>query len=331
MSSYPRRQFIQHSAAAMAAALVGPARSALAQSSKPVTVVVPFAPAGTTDRLGRMLALNLAPSLQRTVIVDNKPGAGTTVGAAFVARSAPDGDTLLVATSTTLAVNPSLYPKLPYNAAKDFAPIAMIAAVPLVVVVSPALGVKTLEGLVALSAKKAGGLSYGSAGSGSPQHLGVEIFKAETTMRAEHVPYRGSAPALMELLGGQIDFMFCDVQPALPHIKSGKLIALAVSTEQPVPALPGVPTVASSNVPGTKGFDVAAWQSVVAPAGMAPALVERYSKAIGRILQDAKIRQDLEQEGIQPRYMPHSEFGPYIAKEAKRWGDAVRASGATVD
>lgn len=327
-----RRQFVQRCVAAASAVAAGwPVGNALAQSGKPVTIVVPFAPAGTTDRLGRMIAQQLAPRIQRTVIVDNRPGAGTGVGASFVARAAGDGDTLLLATSTTLAVNPSLYPKLNYNPAKDFAPVALIAAVPLVVVVSSKLGVKTLAELAALARSKPDALSYGSAGSGTPQHLGTEIFQSVTDLKMTHVPYRGSALALVDLLGGQIDCMFCDVQPALPHIKSGRLIALAVTSLKPLAALPGVPTVAASGIAGTKDFDVAAWQSVVAPAGTPKALIDTYSKEIAKIMADPKVRSELEQEGIEPRYMASQEFGPFIAREAKRWGDAVRSSGAVVD
>ena len=324
-----RRQFLQHCLAASALGL--PIARSHAQSAKPLTIVVPFAPAGTTDRLGRMVAQQIAPLLNRTVIVENKPGAGTGVGASYVARAAADGDTLLLATSTTLAVNPALYKKLAYQPARDFAPVALIAAVPLVVIVHPKLAVQSLADLVALARSKPGGLSYGSAGSGTPQHLGTEIFQSTTGIKTTHVPYKGSAPALMDLLGGQLDFMFCDIQPALAHIKSGKLKALAVTSRHAQTALPGVPTVAASGIAGTKDFDVAAWQGLVAPAGTPKDILQNYAQQVGRILQDAKLRQELELEGIEPRYMASAELGPFIEKEALRWGAAVRSSGATVD
>ncbi len=329
MYSTHRRRFLQQSLAAAALGL--PVAHSLAQTGKPLTIVVPFAPAGTTDRLGRMVAQQLGPLLNRTVIVENKPGAGTGVGASYVARAAADGDTLLLATSTTLAVNPALYKKLSYNPARDFAPVALIAAVPLVVVVSPRLPVSNLTELVALARSKPGGLSYGSAGSGTPQHLGTEIFQSVTGIKATHVPYKGSAPALMDLLGGQLDFMFCDIQPALPHIKSGKIKALAVSSAHTQAALPGIPTIASSGISGTKDFDVAAWQSLVAPAGTPKEIINNYSQLVARIMQDPKLRSELELEGIEPRFMASNTFGQFIENEAKRWGAAVRSSGAVAD
>ena len=277
-----------------------------------------------------MVAQRLGPVLGRTVIVENKPGAGTGIGAAYVARAPADGDTLLLATSTTLAVNPALYKKLSYNPEADFAPVAMIAAVPLVVIASPRLPVRTLADLVQLARQKPGSLSYGSAGSGTPQHLGAEIFQSATGIKTTHVPYKGSAPALMDLLAGQLDFMFCDIQPALPHIQSGKLKALAVTSSHAQLALPGVPTVAASGIAGTADFDVVAWQSLVAPKATPAATVQAYSEAMAGIMQDAKLRSALEQEGIEPRYMASAQFGPFIAREARRWGEAVRSSGATV-
>ena len=330
MHPTPRRQFLLRTLAASIAPALAPSAFAQTGNSRPLTIVVPFAPAGTTDLLGRMVAQRLAPALARTVIVENKPGAGTSIGAAYVARAAADGDTLLLATSTTLAVNPTLYKKLPYDPQRDFAPVAMIAAVPLVVIVSPKLPVKNLAEFVALARSKPEGLSYGSAGSGTPQHLGAEIFQSVTGTKMVHVPYKGSSPALMDLLAGQLDFMFCDIQPALAHIRGGKLKALAVTSSHTQPALPGVPTVAASGVTGTADFDVVAWQSLVAPKATPDAIVQRYSREVATILKDAKLRAALEQEGIEPRYMASADFGPFIAKEAKRWGDAVTASGAVV-
>lgn len=330
MNHPQRRQFLLRTLAASLASALPLGAFAQAGNSRPLTIVVPFAPAGTTDLLGRMVAQRLGPALARSVIVENKPGAGTGIGAAYVARAAADGDTLLLATSTTLAVNPTLYKKLPYDPQRDFAPVAMIAAVPLVVIVGPKLPVRNLAEFVALARSKPGGLSYGSAGSGTPQHLGAEIFQSVTGTRMVHVPYKGSSPALMDLLAGQLDFMFCDIQPALAHIRSGKLKALAVTSSHTQPALPGVPTVASSGIAGTADFDVVAWQSLVAPKATPDAIVQRYSREMAAIMQDVQLRGALEQEGIEPRYMASAEFGPFIAREARRWGDAVIASGAVV-
>ena len=278
-----RREALTRLAGA-AAALAAPA-GLLAQADKPVTIIVPYAPGGTTDMLGRMLAKEMAPLLGRTMIVENRPGAGSGLGAAHVARSAPDGNTLLVATSTTLAINPWLYKKLQYDPAKDFAPIGMIGAVPLLAVVPASVPVKDIAELIALSKAKPGSLSYGSAGNGSPQHLGVEMFKAATGADLTHVPYRGSGPAITDLLGGQIQVMFSDIPPALPHVRSGRLRALAVTSAKRQPALQEVPTIAESGAPGTQNLQAVAWQSLVAPAGVPKEIVEQYACAVGAVVK----------------------------------------------
>ena len=304
-----------------------------AQGDKSVTIVVPYAPAGTTDMLGRLLAQQMEPLLGRQLIVDNKPGAGSGIGAAYVARSAPDGNTLLVATSTTLAINPWLYKKLAYDPAKDFAPIGMIGAVPLLVVVNAASPVKTIADLVALSKSKPEGLSYGSAGNGSPHHLGMEMFKAATGARLTHVPYKGSSPAITDLLGGQIQAMFSDIPPALPHVRSGRLRAIAVTSAKRQSALPEVPTVAESGVAGTQGFEAVAWQSLVAPAGTPREIVNRYADALAKVMAQPALRSKLEQDGFEPvaRSMSPDQLSAYIRSETERWGKVIKASGASID
>lgn len=305
----------------------------LAQQDKSITIVVPYAPAGTTDMLGRMLAQQMAPHLGRSVIVENKPGAGSGIGASFVARAPADGNTLLVATSTTLAINPALYKKLSYDPAKDFAPIGLIGAVPLLVVVNAALPVKSIAELVALSKSKPGGLSYGSAGNGSPHHLGVEMFKAATGANLAHVPYKGSGPAVTDLLGGQIDLMFSDIPPALQHVKAGKLRALAVTSAKRQSALPDIPTVAESGAAGTRGFEAVAWQSLVAPAGTPKELVQKYADALAKVIAQPELRAKLEAEGFEPAAAGGSpeRFAAYIRSETERWGKVIRSAGATVD
>lgn len=310
---------------------------ALAQADKPVTIVVPYAPGGTTDMLGRLIAQQLGTALGRTVIVDNRPGAGTAIGASQVARAAPDGSTLLVATSTTLAINPWLYKKLSYDPAKDFAPVGMIGAVPLMVVVHPSVPAKTLAELVALAKSRPEALSYGSAGNGSPQHLGAEMFKFATSVNMTHVPYKGSALALTDLLGGQLQLMFTDIAPALQHVRTGKLRALAVTSRKRQPTFPDVPTVAESGVAGTADFEAVAWQSVVAPADTPKAAIERFNHEIARIVAQPALRQKLESEGFEPA-TPGSpgagtpeRLAAYIRSETERWGKVIRASGTTVD
>lgn len=324
-----RRHVLNRIAGALAAASLPSAL--LAQADKPITIVVPYAPAGTTDMLGRMLAQQMAPLLGRQMVVDNKPGAGSGVGASLVARSPADGNTLLVATSTTLAINPWLYKKLSYDPAKDFAPIGLIGAVPLLVVVNAAVPARTIAELIAYSKSTPGGLSYGSAGSGSPQHLGAEMFKAQTGANLTHVPYKGSGPAVTDLIGGQIQVMFSDIPPALQHVKSGRLRALAVTSAKRQSALPDVPTVAESGAAGTRGFEAVAWQSLVAPAGTPKDVIARYADALTKVMAQPELRARLEKEGFEPGTSTPEQLAGYIRSETERWGPVIKASGATVD
>jgi tripartite-type tricarboxylate transporter receptor subunit TctC len=248
-----------------------------------------------------------------------------------VARAAPDGSTLLVATSTTLAINPWLYKKLSYDPAKDFAPVGLIGAVPLMVVVHPSVPARTLAELVALAKSKPEGLSYGSAGNGSPQHLGAEMFKFATGTAMTHVPYKGSALALTDLLGGQLQLMFTDIAPALQHVRSGKLRALAVTSKKRQPTFPDVPTVAESRLPGTADFEAVAWQSIVAPAGTPAPVVERLSQEIAKVIAQPALRQKLENDGFEPGSSTPAQLAAYIRSESERWGQVIRASGATID
>ena len=324
-----RRQLLARSAGlAAAAALPLPL---LAQPEGAITIVVPYAPGGTTDILGRMLAREMAPLLGRTIIVENKPGAGSGVGAALVARAPADGNTLLVATSSTLAINPWLYRKLNYNPAKDFAPVGLIGIVPLVVVVNANSPVRSIADLVSMSKTRPEAMSYGSAGNGSPQHLVAEMFKVATGAHLTQIPYKGSAPAVADLLGDHIDVMFSDILPALPHIRAGRLRALAVTSARRQPALTEVPTVAESGVPGTAGFQGVAWQSLVAPAGTPPATVEKYAEALARVMNQRTLRAQLAADGFEPDTMMPKQLEAYVRAETARWGKVIKASGATVD
>jgi tripartite-type tricarboxylate transporter receptor subunit TctC len=330
-NSMNRRHALAHLAAG-AAALAAPL-AARAQSDKIITLVVPYTPGGTTDMLGRLLAQQMAPLLGRTMIVDNRPGAGSGIGAAYVAHAAPDGNTLLVATSTTLAINPWLYKKLPYDPIKDFTPVGMIGAVPLMVVVNANSPAKSIADLVALSKSRPGGLSFGSAGNGSPQHLGAEMFKSATGAHLTHVPYKGSGPAVTDLMGGQLDVMFSDIPPALPGVKAGKLRVLAVTSARRQAALPDIGTVAESGVAGTKGFEAVAWQSVVAPAGTPAELVRKYNEVLAQVMAQKELRARLEADGFEPVATPMSpaQLASYVRSETERWGKVIRASGATID
>ena len=327
----PRRLLLATSALLVLASPLAHAQAWPQQ--KPIRVIVTFSPGGSSDIVARLLQPGLQEKLGQTVVVENKPGAGSGVGAAHVARAAADGNTLLVATSTTLAINPWLYKQLAYDPAKDFAPIGMIGAVPLLVVVNPSLPVKNIAELIALSKSRPGGLVYGSAGNGSPHHLGAEMFKAATGAQLKHVPYRGSGPAITDLLGGQIDLMFSDIPPALGHVKTGKLRAIAVTSAKRQPAVADVPTIAESGQAGTKDFEAVAWQSVVAPAGTPPELINRYAEALAKVMKEPALRARLEGDGFEPVSvaMSPAQLGAYQRSETERWGKVVRASGTTID
>lgn len=324
-----RRNYLTYLAGSAMGALVSD--PLLAQSDNPITIVVPYAPGGTTDMLGRTLAREMAPLLGRRIIVDNKPGAGSGLGASAVARAPADGNTLLIATSSTLAINPWLYKKLAYDPIKDFTPIGMIGAVPLCVVVNAAQQITSIAELIAISKTKPGGLNYGSAGSGSPQHLVAELFKVATGAQLTHVPYKGSGPAVTDLLGGQIDVMFSDIPPAMPHIRSGRLRALAVTSARRQPTLLDVPTVGESGAPGTVNFKGTAWQSLVAPTGLPADLVTKYADALAKVMHQRELRARLAADGFEPETMSPKELAAYIRSETVRWGQVISASGATVD
>jgi tripartite-type tricarboxylate transporter receptor subunit TctC len=235
-----------------------PAFAQAAYPSRTVKMIVPFPAGGTTDLLGRLVADQLKTGLGATVIVENKPGAGSTLAAEQVARAEPDGYTLLMATSTTLAINKTLYKKLAYDPVKDFAPVALVAGVPFALIVNPQVPAKTLPEFIAY-AKSMPGLAYGSAGNGSPQHLGAEMLKAAAGLDIRHVPYRGSVPAMLDVIAGHIPFMVVDLQPALQQIREGKLRVLGVTTPKRVASAPDIPTLAEA---GLSGFELVAWQGV---------------------------------------------------------------------
>ncbi len=299
-----------------------------AYPSRTIKMIVPYPAGGTTDFLGRMIAEQLQAGLGAAVIVENKPGAGTTIGAEQVARAAPDGYTLLLATSTTLAINKTLYRSLPYDPVKDFTPIALVAGVPFALIVNPSLPVKTLSEFIAY-AKSKPGLAYGSAGNGSPQHLGAEMLKAAAGIDIRHVPYRGSMPAMLDVIADHIPFMVMDLQPALAQIREGKVRVLGVTTAKRVAAAPDIPTLAEG---GLAGFELVAWQGVVAPAGVPRPIVDRLAEQIGRLLADPATREKFTTVALEP--LPAStpdSFAAYVKTEIDRWGAIVKNSGAELE
>jgi tripartite-type tricarboxylate transporter receptor subunit TctC len=291
-----------------------------------IRLVVPFPAGGPTDIVARPFAQIMGEDLGTTVIVDNRGGAGGSVGAAAVANSAADGRTLLMGTVGTHAINPSLYNSLSYDPVRDFAPIGRIALAPVAIVVHPALPVQSVAELVALARRTPGRLNFGSAGIGTPGHLTGEMFKAAAGIDIVHVPYKGSAPGLTDLLGGQIQIMFDPLQSVLSHVQAGRLRALAVSSTVRSPARPDIPTIAES---GYAGFEATAWWAVFAPARLPADLQGAFSAELERIVASAKFRSKLEPLGVTATALTGGAFTEFQRAKTLKWGAAVRNSGAT--
>ena len=325
-----RRQFLRIALAGAGAGLLTRAGPAKAESfaGKQFRVIVPFPAGGPTDIVARPLAQMLGDDFKAIVVIDNRAGAGGSIGAEAVARSAPDGQTLLVGTVGTQAINPALYPKLPYDAVRDFTPIALIALAPVAVVVHPSQPVSNLADLVALAKRMPGKLNYGSAGAGTPGHLTGEMFKTVADIDIQHVPYKGSAPAVIDLIGGQIQIMFDPLQSVLSNVQAGKLRALAISSKTRSAALPGVPTIAES---GYEGFETTAWWGVFAPAGVAEAVTATLAREIERIVRSDVFRSRLEPLGVLPSAISGDAFAKFQHGELAKWGKAVRDAGIRID
>ena len=293
-----------------------------AQSAKTLRIVVPFTPGGSTDILARALAPKLQLALSQNVIVDNKPGAGGSIGAGEVAKAEADGHTVLMGHIGTLGVNPSMYAKLPYDALKSFAPVAWVARVPNVLVVPTASASKTLKDFVDRARANPGRLTYSSGGNGSAAHITFEYFKLRAKIFMLHIPYRGTAPSVSDLIAGQVDCTFTGSPAVIPHIKSGRLRALAVSSPQRVAALPEVPTVAESGYPG---FEADQWYGIVAPAGTPAERVARLNAEINKALALPDVLAQLAVEGATPMPGTPQTFGDLIAREIPRWAEVVKA------
>jgi len=310
--------------------LLAPPEAAWAQAfpSKPVKIMIGFPAGGPLDAHARLLADKLGALLGQPVIIDYKAGAGGTVGAEFVARSEPDGHTLLMANTGTMVINPAIYSKLSYNTLKDFAPVARTAQQPLALVVNPNVPAKTVGELVALAKAGPGKLNYGSAGNGGISHLVPEMFKQATGTFIVHIPYKGSAPAFTDLMAGQVQLMAESVPQAASYVKAGKLRALAVTSAQRNPALPDTPTMIEA---GIKGFDVVGFYGVLAPAGTPKPVLDKLSAAFKAVLDAPEIRGRMVQQGADPAFLGHEEFSRFLAAEMPRWAKAVKDSGAKLD
>ncbi len=312
--------------ALLAAALAVWAGSTLAQPypSKPIRLIVPFTPGGSTDILGRAIGQKLAEALAQQVVIENRPGAGGSIGAEAAARAAPDGYTLLMGHIGTLAVNPSLYPKLGYDPLKSFVPVAWVARVTNVLVVNPAVPAHTVQELVKLARDQPGRLRYASGGNGSAAHLTTEYFKLQTQTDIVHVPYKGTAPAVTDLLGGQVEVMMSGAPALMPHVRAGKLRALGVSNAQRVESLPDLPTIAEAGVPG---FEAIQWYGVVAPAGTPEAVIARLNAEINRALATPELKARLVAEGAEAAPTTPQAFGAFIAAEIERWRPVIQKAG----
>lgn len=296
--------------------------------ARTTTIICPYAPGGATDILARMLARGLEERLGKSFVVENRPGAGTVLAAHIVAKAQPDGYTLLMGTSTPLAINATLHRKLPYDPAKDFVPLALIANVPFVLVVTPSLPVKSVADLIKYAKDNPGKLSFGTSGPGSPHHLYMELFKTMTGTEMVHVPYKGSLPALTDVIAGRIPVMFVDLAPALQFIKNGNVRAIGVSSITRVPQLPEVPPVADS-VPG---FEAVAWQMLVAPSGMPKPIVDKLHATLKNIEAQPQFNEQVAKLGMVPVDTPSvAELQAYVKSEIVRWGKVVEKSGAAMD
>jgi len=292
--------------------------------ARPVTIVVPFTPAGGTDILARLFGQRLEQRLGRSFVIENRPGAGMQIGVTAVAKSAPDGYTLLVAPSSAMAVNVTLYKKLPYDPAKDLAPIALLAHTPFVLVVNPSLPVKSVADLVALAKAKPGELSFGSGGVGASHHLFGELLKIMASIEMSHVPYKGSVPALNDVVAGHIPLMFSDLPPSLPLIEAGKLRALGVTTAKRLTVAPDIPPIAET-IPG---YDIAAWQMMSTRAGTPTPIVERLAAEMKSILAEDDIRKQLVEMGLVPAEPgTPTELQRFVESEIVRWGKIVHQAG----
>jgi tripartite-type tricarboxylate transporter receptor subunit TctC len=315
-------------AALLTLSTIGMQRHAVAQNAtadyptKPIRLIVPFAPGGSTDLVARLVAGNLSKSLGRQVVVENHGGGGTVIGTQMAANAPADGYTLLLG-STTLSINPGLRDDLPYDTMKAFQPLSNLSRIPYVLVASPKAGVKTVQELIAKAKAAPGSINVGSPGVGSGGHLASELLEMLADVDLEHVPYKGTGPAMTDLLGGQIDLLFGTILSVMPHIQSGALIPIAISTSARSASLPDLPTIAEAGVPG---YEASSWNSLLAPAGTPAPIVERLNAEIRKALQSSDVVKALEQDGAQPNPTTPDEFRAYLGNEIEKWRKVIKTA-----
>jgi tripartite-type tricarboxylate transporter receptor subunit TctC len=315
--------------AAIAAATIVPFAAAQDYpGSKPIRLIVPFPAGGGTDIFARVIGNKLTESLKWVVIIDNKPGAGGNLGIDAVAKAPPDGYTLGLGQTSNLAINPTLYPKLPYDSLKDLVPIVLVADAPLVLVVPASSPYKTLGELIEAAKKKPGDITFGSPGNGTVAHLTGELLQSAAGVKFQHIPYKGSAQAITDLIGGQVQSYMSSVPTALSHIKAGKLRPLAVSSTKRAATLPDVPTIAEA---GYKGFDANTWFGLVAPKGTPPAIVEKINAEVNKILKSPDVKEKFAAEGGGALGGSSQEFAALLKADYAKWGKVVKDSGVKLD
>ncbi|MBR0656975.1 tripartite tricarboxylate transporter substrate binding protein [Roseomonas arctica] len=296
-------------------------------AQRPIRLVVPYAPGGSTDVTARLLAEAIGVRLGQPIVIENRAGAGGNIGAEVVARSAPDGHALVFTTSSTHGANPALYRRMPFDAMRDFAPVSQVAFVPNIFVVHPGVPANTLAEFIALARARPGALNYGTSGPGTSQHLAAALFAARAGIVMQHVPYRGGAPAVTDLLGGKFEIMASPLVEVIEHIRAGRLRPLAVTTARRAALVPDVPTVAET----LPGYEVALWNGVLAPAGTPVDAVRRIAQEIQAALRTPELRERLAQQGSEPVGSGPEEFASFIAAELPKWAELVRISGASAD
>lgn len=327
-----RRTLIQTAIAGFAASALP---AAFAQGNWPtgkaITYLVPFPAGGTTDVMGRLISQKLGMALGTSVVIDNRGGAGGSVGSEIASRAAPDGYTMLGGTISSHAINVSLYPKIGYDPVKSFAPVTLIGTNPVVLVVNANSPYKTLKDVLEASKAKPGGLSSASAGTGTSQHLSLELLAFKSGVKFTHVPYKGSSPAIQDVIGGQVDMMFDTTVVAAPHIQSGKLRAIAVTSAKRLASLPDVPTIAESGLAGLTDFEVVSWQAIFVPAGTPAPIVDRLHKEIRTILAQPDMQEKMKGSGMEPADMTPTQIASFQKAEVEKWAQVIKAAGVKVE
>ncbi len=296
--------------------------------NKPIRIIVPYAAGGAGTIIARLVGEKLTEAWGQQAIVDSRPGASGMIGAEIVAKARPDGYTLLAGYTPEVAINVSLFSKMPYDPLRDFAPIALTAVAPMILLVHPSVPVKSVKDLIHLARQRPGDITYGSVGNGSPAHLAYELLNRTVDLKMTHVPYKGAAPALFDLLGGHVFTFFSGMPPAMPHMRTGKLRGLAVSTALRSSAAPNIPTVAES---GIQGFDIPTWFSLLAPAGTAPEIVIKLNAEVVRIVNARDMKSKLAELGAETANMSSSEFAAFVKNEISKYAKIVKESGVRVD